>query len=52
MANFDELFKQFQQPQITPFTFACANYTQHGSRLQMHFKKPTNEKLYDDIKKG
>jgi hypothetical protein len=55
MADFDELFEDVPQPpsvaRIVPFSFQCANYTDHGKKLQQFFKHPTNEQLYDDVKK-
>jgi hypothetical protein len=54
MGDFDELFGPSSPSiaQIAPFSFKRANYTEHGSKLQMHFKNPTNEKLYEKIKKS
>lgn len=36
---------------IVPFSFLCANYTEPGKKLQQFFKRPTNENLYDAVKK-
>lgn len=39
---------------IVPFRFECANFTEHGMKLQQFFKRPTaeDEPLYDRTKKS
>jgi hypothetical protein len=52
--SFDELFDPpVAAAPIAPFRFLCANFTEHGQKLQQFFKKPATPKdelLYDRLR--
>jgi len=54
MSDFNDLFDPppVAAAPIAPFRFECANFNEHGMKLQQFFKHPNDEVLYDRVKES